>query len=299
MNKPLVVYPRSSTNVPYLRNLRDQARYLDFASFAEVRKYNPPLAFMRVATCSDPEFLEAQDVETRLRCHGTRILNSVCKSFISRRKDICYLKLRECGLRTPLSCIPSSFAGAQAFIKDDGLKYPLICRVIDGMNGKGMYLVRDKNELSRAYSALRGKCMIVEYINTMRGGYHRKYRPYVLDDNVDMWEVGIDLQWIVNLAHGKRFNKRDFIDANKKKCWPTQWNELVLRVGKCLGLDVYALDVIQDPTNLSCIILDVNVSYGMTATPDMFPPDVQELRKTHYARIANYLCRMSGKSAKI
>ena len=246
---------------------------------------------------SQQEFEMGKAVEKVLHERGAKIVDPIQNISEVHTKDLFHEKLRKNGFKVPFSKFVDSLSEVQQLIRAGMLKYPFIYRTVDDMQGQNLYCVHNTKELQVVHSELQKtekQCLAAEYLDTKSGRYYWKYRPYVLGNCVDVWEVGIDTSWIVNLGYSKSFDKEDFISVNKKQNWPIRWNAEVLNIGKCLGLGIYALDLIVEPENEnSFIVLDGCVGYGLTATPDLFPPNVRELRETHYQRIVDYLCSVS------
>lgn len=251
---------------------------------------------LRYKTCAD-----AYRLEKNIKSHGSRILNPVARKFSFERKDVAYRILEARGFRVPYQLTTPVDNEARLAVEAGLLKYPMVLRAVDGMQGQDTRLLSGDSDLVQSlkeFDAARDRSLLCEFFDTKDAhGYYHKWRIYIYGGQARLWEAGISRQWKVNLANNTDFEPADFCAANEIKLWPSEHGPRLAAAAAVLGLDICALDVLlPEGRKAEPVIVDVNTCYGFTADIiakekgwTLFPPDVAAIRKDHWSELVEWM----------
>lgn len=251
-------------------------------------------ALMRVPGYSTRDLSGAVVTQTALRTVGAYVLNPLANKFLAAQKDCLYAALGAAGIRAPFAVSNPTRDQIQLAWDLGLLRPPFVVRSTDRSFGIGLDLAMTPDQGHEIAQALRMQSrwvMACSYHETTWKGYHSKWRAYVFDGEVDLWERGIDRGWVVNWRRSREFDVADFKAANEMKDWPRQWDFYATGAAAVAKADACSIDMLGNPDYGPPIIVDVNLAYGMGKPPELFPDDVAAFREGHFRRQAEWVRR--------
>jgi glutathione synthase/RimK-type ligase-like ATP-grasp enzyme len=159
---------------------------------------------------------------------GAHILNPYPNSLATINKIVMTEQLRAAGIPTPRSWITGDLAYLESLLE----KMPLIIKPYNGNRGNGISIIRNAKELDKI-SPPNTLMLAQEYIE---GGLDY-LKTYVIGEKVWCVHKHFDLHKnnYYSRTHGQPFEVCDEI------C------QIALGCGKELGLQLYGLDIVEDP----------------------------------------------------
>jgi glutathione synthase/RimK-type ligase-like ATP-grasp enzyme len=257
----------------------------------------PAVAMMRIAgpPCA-ATVGRAGRTEAALRWLGTKIVNPIKSKLVASCKPSLYGILKSNGHFAPESIINPTSADLSVWMDATGLKWPIVIRDAEGSCGEKTFLATNPYEAGNILTGLSKSCarwMACEYFDAKwPDGLYRKWRAYVIGNEVVLWEAGLSRQWIVNTAYSRDFPVNTFKAENALEHWPRHLEPKIVKAGWALGLDVFCLDLAWDQDN-RYMVTDCNIGYRYAVPDHLFPPDAQKARADHFGQVAAYLERLT------
>lgn len=296
MSKPLVVY--GPLDGPHLAEMRPQSRgQLDFASVGEALRYRAPVVYMRTGhEMTSADLTQGLRVEKQFRQRGALIVNSMMNRITCQCKDVYYAKLQEKGIGVPFFIPQPTMEMLRLAFEAGQLRYPFLLRTTAGSGGKGMRLISNEGDLRAEHAALAHsgvRFMAAELIPAKDGRWFKKHRAVVFGGKVDLWGTGIGPMWNVqSTMAGVTFAEmRKANEANDKL---RALDSTVVRAGRMLGCEIYAVDVVVNPASKRAVIVDFNPTYVYASLAREFFPQAQAAwRWGHFDRVTRWLCSLA------
>jgi hypothetical protein len=184
----------------------------------------------------------AQRFEETHAATGPAVINSA---------RYCTVNHHGCLTRWATAGVPCASAQLFGSLADIALDYPLILRIDGQHRGLDMYLARDADEARRIVASREVQDqpplnLAIEYIETRdNDGMHRKWRSYVVGEQIIPHTLTVASQWAANADSSVA--SAQFV-AEKQAFWRNgdPQPELVIRAARALGSDVIALDYHRD-----------------------------------------------------
>jgi len=184
---------------------------------------------------------------------GTYVLNSSVALLKSRDKLKSLQHMSKYDIGMPVSCFAHSTHATEDLINSVG-GAPLIIKVLEGTQGKGVVLAESKNAAESVIDMLRGldvHFLVQQYIAESKGA---DVRCFVIKDKVvaTMKRQGVEGEFRSNLHCGGI--------AEKIKITPDE-RATAIKAAKVMGLKVAGVDLIR--SNNGPLVLEVNSSPGL------------------------------------
>ncbi|EQC43986.1 30S ribosomal protein S6--L-glutamate ligase [Bacteriovorax sp. Seq25_V] len=184
---------------------------------------------------------------------GTYVLNSSVALLKSRDKLKSLQHMSKYDIGMPVSCFAHSTQATEDLIDSVG-GAPLIIKVLEGTQGKGVVLAESKKAAESVIDMLRGldvHFLVQQYIAESKGA---DVRCFVIKDKVvaTMKRQGVDGEFRSNLHCGGV--------AEKTKISPDE-RATAIKAAKVMGLKVAGVDLIR--SNNGPLVLEVNSSPGL------------------------------------
>lgn len=238
------------------------------------------------------KYLTCFKAEKILKAAGGRVINPVHATSLAHRKDIVYEELRRNGVSIPWALSNPSIPEILVAIEAGDLSFPFVYRLADSHSGIGMILVKNMDDLQKADSAFKSnafapfrRTLVTKYVTEKTGNLFSKTRLYVIGPKVDMIARTVNKDWICIFLH-PGFEAQQF-KANSEYRLPSALEKDAVKVGKVLGLGVYAVDAMEE--NGKHYIVDVNPTYAFSTRSDLYPEPMRSHRLLHPRRVAEYL----------
>ncbi len=184
---------------------------------------------------------------------GVCVLNSAMSIFSSRDKFRCLQIMVKHKIPIPTSYFSYDLHDAETIVQQK-LGYPLIVKVIEGTQGNGVYLVKNKNEATQLFdglSALKTKVILQEFIAEFKG---KDIRAFVVGGKVvgAMMRVAGEGEFRSNLHRGGVGEQIDLTEEEKL---------IAIKAAAVLDLDIAGVDILR--AKKGALVIEVNSSPGL------------------------------------
>ncbi|MFP4116430.1 MAG: RimK family alpha-L-glutamate ligase [Candidatus Aenigmatarchaeota archaeon] len=246
---------------------------------SEILDYNPEIAMNRVYASVANRNYEAiprtLKMLKRLEDEGVEVINSFEASKSDYDKHYAYDKMRSSGIYTPKTKVIDSSLPAP------DIDFPAVIKRARGGRGKDVKLVRNREELRKAYSVIsedenyKGKIILQEFLRSKEGLDHRVciFRDQFLFGNSrTLIEKNSDIKWMGSVSSGselRRFNREENKDIV----------DLCIKTTESIDADLNVMDVISTENGLA--IIENNL------TPNFRPRYKEELGFDPVGRIVD------------
>jgi len=147
--------------------------------------------------------------------------------------------------------------------------FPVVLRVRHKLSrGRMMFLAGSQDAVTSLRRMYPDLDLAVQYIDTKGvDGLYRKYRSYVVGDQIIPRQIMASADWRVSLGNTVGVSCPAVAEENKAfLAGPHPWDATLLQAAKAVGMDAGALDYSFTPKGI--IIWEINACYGMAGEGD-------------------------------
>jgi len=298
---PVIIDDLPTVYQTLLRNQPIDLRFLTFPSILSGGAPKKSVVFLRAAYEHEMltnKCLVAVRAERVLREAGCTIVNPVLSILRAHRKDVIYESLRMGGVSVPWFLPNPTLQEILVFVESGELSYPFVYRIADGTGGAGMVLVKDIQELESAHKKFEERAfspykrtIVVPFIKSMKENLYFKIRTYVLGGKMDMAIQILYNRWVGSVRYSS--NPVEVEGAIADFGITEAIKSDSVKVGKILGLEIYAVDILRDETGKHYVI-DVNPTYNFSPKWDFLPEKLRIQFSSHPERVARHLYALAN-----
>jgi len=149
---------------------------------------------------------------------------------LSSNKYLTYLKLVKRRIPVPRTLLATSYPNSLKITRT--FEYPIVAKGVYGSGGKGLRLLRSKNDAEMYFRNAYYPLLIQEFIEK-----ERDIRVFVIDNKAVLGIYRYGNFWITNVDSGARIEKIEKI--------PKKLERLAINSAKAIGLQVTAIDILE------------------------------------------------------